>query len=399
MKKGIATWIWVIGGIVIAMILVGISLNIIRDIYTREDINQAEQEFYRIISVINSLCDSNVGEKTTLTFKFPEIVEKIYASYTSSYQNEETTRGNVICMNASELKCVKLDCYTEFPLIKRKESLSSLIDQILGKRSYYEKKISFSRVEEGVIARALESEGNVTIDNRTRVFDLTILVEFNNNVIVGQKNNTIIFADITAWIKGEDNLIKMLENLCNRFGKNIGVIWEDSCVWNSTITADGSIWCPSQNEVNINENKVIQELRKKGCRIETILHEAQISLNLLKSYDQVWLLRPGWCEFGEGTDSASRASMNICSRSLKWNSLEIREMKRYIDNNGKIVIFLDYSPSLPSRVPNAIFSDLGINIKMINGMTGSGECKIYPNELTDGVQRYYVWSGALIRSS
>ncbi|MEM7816447.1 MAG: hypothetical protein QXZ20_00880, partial [Candidatus Aenigmatarchaeota archaeon] len=79
--KGIESWIWVIGGVVLAMILIGIALNIIYNINLQQDKNLADMEFSKIVSVINSLCGSNVGQGSEHKFKFPEIVEKIYASY------------------------------------------------------------------------------------------------------------------------------------------------------------------------------------------------------------------------------------------------------------------------------------------------------------------------------
>ncbi|MEM5825779.1 MAG: hypothetical protein QXM64_00105 [Candidatus Aenigmatarchaeota archaeon] len=158
--KGIESWIWVIGGLVLAMILIGIALNVIYSISLQQDKNIADMEFSKIISVINSLCDSNVGQETTQSFRFPEIVEKIYASYDKLPPNLSETKGNNLCMNFTELKCIKLDCSIIFPLIKRKEGLLTFIDRISGKRVYYEYKINFIRIEEGVVAKEVSISEN-----------------------------------------------------------------------------------------------------------------------------------------------------------------------------------------------------------------------------------------------
>lgn len=154
--KGIESWIWIIGGLVLAMILIGVALNIIYSVSLQQDKNLAEMEFSKIVSVVNSLCDSNVGQEATHNFRFPEIVEKIYASYDKNFRNDSLeTRGNNLCINFTELRCVKLDCAISFPLIKRKESLLTFVDRISGKRVFYEYNINFVRKEEGVFAKSI----------------------------------------------------------------------------------------------------------------------------------------------------------------------------------------------------------------------------------------------------
>lgn len=390
--KGIESWIWIIGGLILAMILIGIALNIIYSISLQQDKNLAEMEFSKIVGVVNSLCDSNVGQEATHNFRFPEIVEKIYASYDKNFRNDSYgTKGNNLCINFSELRCVKLDCALSLPLIKRKENLLTFVDRIIGKRVFYEYSINFVRREEGVFARSTLTHENQTTIEFPTIYDFETLIEFNYNPILIRKNNVIIFLDITPWIEKDKNIIKILENICNSYGKRIAIFWEDSCVWNKKNLDDGSIWCPPQNEVDINNNEIIMKLREKGCSIDAILHEKSIMSHELQSYDQVWLLRPGWCE-------PTRSTMDFCINSIPWNYIEIREIKNYIENGGKLVVFLDYSPNINLKIANAILSNLNFYAKIIDGNPGRGKAtKIYESNITRGIDNYEIFGVAIIR--
>ncbi|MEM5870512.1 MAG: hypothetical protein QW758_00980 [Candidatus Aenigmatarchaeota archaeon] len=395
--KGIESWVWVIGGLVLAMILIGIALNVIYSISLQQDKNLADMEFSKIISVINSLCDSNVGQETTQSFRFPEIVEKIYASYDKLPPNLSETKGNNLCMNFTELKCIKLDCSIIFPLIKRKEGLLTFIDRISGKRVYYEYKINFIRIEEGVVAKEVSiSENQTTTIITPSIYDFETLIEFNNNPILIRKNNAIIFLDATPFVEKDENLIKILEKICENYGNNIAIFWEDTCIWNKKILEDGSIWCPAQNEVKIEDNKIIRRLREKGCRIEIILHDKKIISYMLKDYDQIWLLRPGWCEISFG--DFPRSTMDFCVNSVPWDFIEIREIKKYVEEGGKVVIFLDYLPNMNSKIANALLSNLKFHAKFVEGNVGSGKAtKIYDSDITREISSYNIFGAAIIR--
>jgi hypothetical protein len=151
MKKSISTWIWVIGSFVIAMLLLGIATNIIGNIAMENHKRKAMDEFYKMVGIINSLCDSNEGQSYEALFKFPDIVEKIYSSMSLDYKGDNITYGNYLCINYTKLECKKLDCLTKFYVVRKKEGLMSIVDKILGNRNYYEYKIRFERVEEGVL--------------------------------------------------------------------------------------------------------------------------------------------------------------------------------------------------------------------------------------------------------
>lgn len=399
--KGIETWIWIVGGILLTMLLIGISVNIIYNVNLQQEKNIAELEFSKIVSTVNSLCDSNVGQEATHKLKFPEIVEKIYASYDKSFDTSKTiTKGIYLCMNSTELKCTKLDCALQFPLIKRKESLISFIDRISGKKVYYEYDINFVREEEGVIGSITLSfnETTTTIkpETQSRVFNFETLIEFHNNPILIRNNNLTVFLDITPWIEKNENLIKIMENICSAYGNKIGIIWEDSCVWRREILQDGSIWCPNQANVSVDENEIIRRLRSKGCKIEIILHDKKLFSSMLPNYDQIWLLRPGWCEVS--TNEFSRSSMDFCINSIKWDNVEVREIAQYAKNGRNVVMFLDYSPNINLRVANAILSNFKFYAKIIDGKTSSGiATKIYESEITSGITNYPVSSAAIIK--
>ncbi len=150
MKKSISTWIWVIGSFIVAMLLLGIATNIIGNVAMENHKRKAMDEFYKMVGIINSLCDSNEGQSYEAIFKFPDIVEKIYSSRSSTYRGDNITYGNHLCINYTRLECVKLDCLTKFYVVRKKEGLMSIVDRIFGNRNYYEYQIRFVRTSDGV---------------------------------------------------------------------------------------------------------------------------------------------------------------------------------------------------------------------------------------------------------
>lgn len=380
--KAISTWIWVVGGVVIAIVLLGLVLNIISNLTMQQHEQAADAEFSKMISNVNALCDSNEGQSTFSTVRMPDIVNRIYATKGGEIQETERTYGNYLCMNISKPTCKKLDCLVEMYRLERKETVIGLVDRLLGKRGYNEYELTFIRTRDGV---SILSKG---MKPREYLCNFSSLINYNKNPVLILEDNVLLVLDTTPLINGTDeNFMKMLKNTGNYFGKRIGIIWEDSCVWNSTVTDDGSIYCPEQNNVNPDENPIIRDLRDNGYNIDIIFHDRKISSATLSNYNQIWLIRPGWCEFSLG--NASRITQQYCINASVWSYIEIRDIKDYTKNGGGVVIFADYSPNLPERVVNTLLEYLDINVILIEGyLDGEYTTEIINHEITQGITKY-----------
>jgi len=392
MKKAVSTWIWVVGSFIIAMLLLGIATNVIGNMAMENHKRNVEDEFYKMIGIINSLCDSNEGQSYEANLKFPDIVDKIYSSRSSEYVEKEITYGNYLCINYTRLECKKLDCLTKVYVIGKKENLLGIVDKLTGNRNYYNYSVRFTRVSSGVLITSEETK-NISRNIAEKYFcNFNPLVKIGEDPVVILDKNFLLFLDTTPFINKDPNMVKILENVGDYFGKKIGIIWEDTCSWNSTVLSDGSILCP--DEIIIDNDEIIKNLRSKGYDVETILHSRKLTLSTFNNYDQIWLIRPGWCEKVE--KDTPRSIQPYCSKSIKWDNLEISEIKKYAQSRGKVVIFADYSNSMPNRVVNSLLSNLNTEFYIVDGISKSGSISLTSHDITKGISSYPIAAVARI---
>ncbi len=150
--KGISTWIWVIGGIIIGVILVSSFFNVYVNLILERHKQNSIEAFEDIVSTVNTLCAMNEGQKILKTLYFSDIVDGIYA-----YSDEgivrigDKTYGDYICMNiTNDIQCELLDCKSEMIFISNEGTLLSLVDKLMGRHGYREHKLEFSRTGDGV---------------------------------------------------------------------------------------------------------------------------------------------------------------------------------------------------------------------------------------------------------
>ncbi|MCK4429624.1 MAG: BNR-4 repeat-containing protein, partial [Candidatus Aenigmarchaeota archaeon] len=225
------------------------------------------------------------------------------------------------------------------------------------------------------------------------------LINYRGVPVLILRNRIITLTDTTPMmdpVNTDPNFMKLLENIGNYFRGGILIIWEDSCIWNTTFTSQGSLYCSNQSSVKPEDNLIIKNLQSKGYDVDIAFHNKEINMTLLNEYNQVWLFRPGWCELSY--DKFSRASQPYCSSSIRWSNNELECLKDYAGGSGRLVIFADYSPNLPKRVVNTLFDYLDFDFLLINGFEkGVYTTDIVDHELTKGINRYPVRAVGVVK--
>jgi hypothetical protein len=151
--KGIAQWVWIVGGIIAAIIIFAMAYNQVllssRAVVEQESIKQ----FSEVVSNANNLCWEIAGNKRELTVNLGDMVEGIYAAESAhtEYEKEQlinkiilnnNSTGKYLCLKIEDkrLDCKQFDCNVTFPFIgyvPEKFSLSALVDSLKGKNKIY----------------------------------------------------------------------------------------------------------------------------------------------------------------------------------------------------------------------------------------------------------------------
>jgi len=171
--KGISEWIWIVGGIIGALIVFAIAYNQIllanRAIVEQRSIDQ----FKEVVSKLKTMCWEIIGRKEEIPATFGDMVEGVYSVKSNDviYEKEQlinsiilnkNSTGDFICqkIEGKRVNCYQLDCNATFPFIgyvPKEFSLSALVNSLMGKGSLYVYNLVLLRTSDGIDVYLLEN--------------------------------------------------------------------------------------------------------------------------------------------------------------------------------------------------------------------------------------------------
>lgn len=168
MKKGFA-WNWMISGLIIGLLVIGIFISMLGNVFKESARRDANKQFSDIYAQANTLCSAHTGEGEFHEVIIPDIVEAIYVSPSKKrypenidekVKNHETAVGRYLCMKLREekQKCRLLECDIEMSYFGHKKTVLSLADKILKRASYTVYPVDFERLELGVAVLTEDTE-------------------------------------------------------------------------------------------------------------------------------------------------------------------------------------------------------------------------------------------------
>jgi hypothetical protein len=223
------------------------------------------------------------------------------------------------------------------------------------------------------------------------------LVSLNQSPVVLLFNRTLILLDTTPFINTgnyDPNSLRFLSNVVNHFGDKVLVVWEDSCIWNTSMSSQG-LFCPLTSSVNPENSEAISYLNGKGASVDSFRHDTPLTPQIMKGYNQVWLFRPGWC--GYKSNNFVRSYQQYCSPFIGWNETELQAVADYVSSGGNLTIFLDYSPYLPKPTIDELFYRLGLDLELKEGARlGKFTFELSNSPLLEGVEKYPIKAVAIL---
>jgi hypothetical protein len=143
-----ATWIYVLGGIIIAIIALVIASNLISRFIEISLQQRVSSEFSNLHTDIESVClqerRNEISKKISLPSKVRVIyaandIEKILPKIIDQIKNQEISSGENICLQFNDedkLRCEKISCTLKMPYIgnlPESEDIWTSVNKILGR--------------------------------------------------------------------------------------------------------------------------------------------------------------------------------------------------------------------------------------------------------------------------
>ncbi len=152
---------WIITGLIVGLVVIGLFLGILNNVFTEMARADANQQFSEIYAHVNTLCAASTGEETYYKAEIPDNVEAIYVTddvkaYPEDIEGKvkvhETAVGGYLCMKLVEEnpKCKALKCQSEVSYLGQKKTVMSLADKIVKRSSYTTYPVDFVKNDCGV---------------------------------------------------------------------------------------------------------------------------------------------------------------------------------------------------------------------------------------------------------
>lgn len=336
--KGMDTWMWVIGGIIIILICLTIFLNVFASMTKTTHAQNSLETFTVLVEDVNRLCTMQPSHSAENTMSLSTIVTELFAAGDEVYVSSNRTQGDRLCINISgTLTCEDMDCPVEVEAFIKENKLFGLLDTLRGNLEYREYSVDLIRTECGV---SILNSGSEPYCMCGTDMNTSIYHDYNGKQpVLFSNERSAVLADTYSWINATSNIGPLLENVAGFLGgKNILLIYEE----NLTNPLEGPIL------------DVISLMGSSSYQFNLVKHTTRLSYTDYMDYDQVWLLTPGFCEM----------EARNCTDYVSWSRKETLDLlEAYQDGVGVFLI-------TDSGVREGIFEELDLTLtnRLLNGL-------------------------------
>ncbi|MFH1294732.1 MAG: hypothetical protein ABIH90_02205 [Candidatus Aenigmatarchaeota archaeon] len=371
MKGEVSTWIWVVGGLIIGVSIILFATTMSAGFFRSYQENSMREKFLNLADRANAICSGGEGNTDYFKFVLSEVVRAVYPAknkferppdkVSELISGRESGEGNYICFSLFEQQepsCKEISCPVEMEYIgtpSLKEDLFSILSKIRGEFPIYAYNLVLEKAEGKVWITRETRSSQIALDglNGVEVFGTCD----GNPVLVSALNRSVLFfGDATLWVNGNTEFAKLLRDAYTLLGEGrILVIYED-------------------------ENSRPDVVPKIKSTLDTFVsdpyvkHTTDLSVMFqgFQNYDQVWLVRPGWCgaDFREGREDIG------CDEVPPWTPSEVKAIADFVSAGGKIFLITDYQGSgtgerrvdnYPSDIVNQLLQQAEIPFRLGDG--------------------------------
>jgi len=415
--KGMDTWMWIVGGIIITLLCFGIFLEIFSSLTAQTHTQASLESSTSLATDANKLCMMTEGQSLSQTLKFSTLVTDFYST---SYENKSyviegsRTYGRKLCTNISGMvSCEDLDCTLELEDIIKQKKVLNFLDKLQGALTYREYPLEITRTKCGVSALGKGSTPGCVCG--TGEFETPIQCDYNGlQPVLLSKENLVILTDAEAWIVKNQSLEPVSEKLFSNIagylgGQNILIIFEENMtnpentVMKDVLASLGSngFWIHAKGRTSSSVNPPGGNTTLHTSNDSTAYASSSIDFS---NYDQVWLITPGFCE----------AESRNCTDYARWTVGEKKRLIEFAKSGKGLLIVTDAAmtkgiyDNVDVTLLNSILFEMNLPFEQVpscvcgcDGQPMKPNQTIYSNNsnLTAGLEYIPVIGAAVLRET
>lgn len=376
MKSSAATWLWIIGGLMIGIAVIGFAVSIFGGMMRSYQENDVIEQVYQLGNRAESVCQGGFGNLDFMKIELPDFVRAVYPARSGHQKppdrvaqfitDKEAGSGKYICLSffgKPEPRCREISCSINMSYIgspSLKDDLFSVLSKISGDYPTYKFSLSIEKGmdvvyilrERRVEVKECDLEGipEVEVWGTCAPAEHPVLFIFNQNVT--------IFGDIHPWVEGPKGFAQTLSKVAEHFGNGKTlVITEGKGVSFVNLSLDVKDVLASVDADEMNHSKTLTATDLEG-------------------FEQLWLVRPGWCDTCQRRGKIDAS----CDGTEKWTEQEAEVIDEFVRNDGKLLIITDSSEiltsvpdeckgqtleTMPREAINKILAELGASFEQV----------------------------------
>jgi len=365
LKGDVSMWIWVVGGLIIGASVILFATTMATGFFKSYQENAMREKYLTLAARIDAVCAGGEGNMDYFNVALSDVVRAIYPAknlferppdkVSEMISDREAGSGSFLCLSyfgKNEPSCKAVKCPLEMDYIgtpSMRDDLFTLLAKIRGEYPIYTYSMVLEKAEGKVFVSREAQQTSVALEG---VEGVTTLATCDGNPLLlsTADGNALVFGDATLWVKGNAEFAKMLTQAHEYLGNGtVLVIYEDDNAMPDSLT------------------KIREAIGLWGAWVK---HEMPLG-NMFRSYNQVWIVRPGWCEaeFRSGEDVG-------CGKTASWQDDEIKALGDYVKGGGKAFIITDYQVAgtgdkemlqTPARVVNGFLESMGAPFRLAKG--------------------------------
>ena len=156
-----ASWLYVIGGIIIGILIFTIGYHLISISINQAQKQTALSNFNDLHTNIQMTCFQEINNSMLIKLQVPNSVRVLYTTddnknlldtVVDKIQNKEYSSGHYLCMQfkeEQELRCQKIDCLTDIPYmgsLPKELDIQLMVKKILGKAPVKEYTLEIKKI-------------------------------------------------------------------------------------------------------------------------------------------------------------------------------------------------------------------------------------------------------------
>jgi len=205
--KGIAVWIWVVGGVIIGLVMFTILFQLVSFMLSSRDVSITKDSFMQFASIVSRICDMREKSESVQSVSLKN-VDFMYATSDQKIMNVTGNRtfGKYLCINmSSEVTCVETGCLieisTEVNASVERNKLAGEVGGITGKGQFIKYLFYIEKLSCGVSVLGPGEKSSKQMQDLCKEEEGKITVPVSTQTTTSKTTTTTTYPPRPSWPK------------------------------------------------------------------------------------------------------------------------------------------------------------------------------------------------------